>query len=343
MQSAISDQQLTRLLVMVVQLASEFGHDLDEHKILDIRRCWAGLQAHRSLQSERATFWSALHRYYQRGYSAGVLAELTAIPIDCMETQFERLGRGQFLQRSGTTLPLGPAGLHELNPGALDDPSAPSTGYILGFLWAQALLLRTHSGSYQGLRIILPLQDHAQLEMIRDHLGSTAPIIYPRPRVVSIDQVRPQCELRIDSPDLADRLVAYGYADRQGGPKDIGPRPEIRLAETAFWRGLFDGEGSIGRDAKASSPLAGWSLELSTSRPTFELFLDWLLDRLPGAEIDISPAGRSGRYVRVSIHGGSAVEVLTMLYPPGCIGLTRNVKLLRRIEQAAAVDTCIIK
>ena len=340
MRCEFRDRGITRLLVLFVYLASESGRDLDDHMIRYIRQCWAGLQDDRSLAPERDVFWSALHRYYQRGYPVSLLSELTEIGSHYMLVHLEAQALKTVVRR-GRVKPVRPsAGLYPVNAAALDDPSLPITGYVLGILWAQALLMQTHYGTYEGFRIILPLQDRSQLEFIRTCLGSTAPIIYPRPRVPAIERSSLQCELRIDSPELAGRLVDYRFGDRNGGgpgPRSVAPPAEIRVAEVAFWRGLFDGHGSIHLGSEERSPQCGCWLELSANRATCELFRDWILDRLPHARIELSPPGRSARFLTLTARGPSAVGILALLYPPGCIiGLTRNVRTARSIAKAAA-------
>ena len=333
MNATVSNQELARLLVLIVHLASTASRDLDDHMVRDIRRCWAGLQQHRGLISERDVFWAALYRHHLKGYSIDMLSELTGISIGILSVGLEKRDSACFSSARRTATSVPPVGLHQVDPNALDDPSRPITGYMLGFLWAQGLLMRTHTGIYEGIRVVLPQRDYAQLELIRRQLGSNAPITYPLSHVPTIDRAYPKCELRIFSQDLAARLVAYGYGNRVDRQREGAPPAEIRVAEAAYWRGLLDGDGCIRRDPRVTSPNSGWSLELAANRATCELFHGWLLDRLPHAAVKVRVNNTRSRYMRVVVLGASAVEAMAILYPPGCIGLERNV---RRASSAVA-------
>ena len=321
-----TDLELTRLSTLIVHYGSVADRPLDDHMCRDIRRCWQGLQKHHDLIAERDVFWNALHRHYMNGYSMELLADLTGISIGSFSNNFSARNLTRYPSSRRTQFAGPPARHYEVNPTALDDPSHSMTSYILGFLWADGSLMKGKlPDTYIGLRIVLKASDHLQLQMIRSHLGSTAPIQFLPSTRQPNGQRYPQCVLCIYSTELAARLVKYGFATREGGRSNSAPPDAIRSNELHFWRGMVDGDGCIQRDRRWKNPLSGWSLELAATRATVDLFRDFLERHLCNARIDIRLNGISTCNYRISVTGPSAAEAICLLYPAGYAGLERKL------------------
>ena len=333
-----TDQELTRLLTLVVHFSSISDRPLDDRMCHDIRRCWAGLQKHRELEPELDVFWLALHRHYMAGYPMQMLANLTGISIGSISNNFSARNLTRYSPSRRTQFAGPPARDYDVNPKALDDPSHPITSYVLGFLWADGCLLKGKTpGVYDGIRVVLKASDKAQLKLIRDRLGSTAPIcFFPSSRQANGKRY-PQAVLCIYSRAIAERLVEYGFASREGGRSNSVPPDAIRSNEIHFWRGMIDGDGCIKRDPRCKSPVSGWSLGLAATRATVELFHAFLERHLSNAKIDIRPNGISSCNYRLTVTGPSAAEGISLLYPAGCIGLHRKLERATWLREAVAL------
>lgn len=334
-QAMFSEQELTQMLALTVYLQSLNKKELTEQMLSSIRRCWTHLQSQREASLAKTLLMMGLYNHYVRGYPMARLAELTGIGIASISRWFSRLNLAAYPSTRRTVHAGPPARQYTVNPHALDDPSIPVVGYVLGFLWADGHLLPAASGGFEGLRVVLQQRDDDQLQLIRGTLGSNAPITYPVAIHPDTGNQYPQCGLAVYSTTLGAKLADYGFDSRNNGQSNASPPAIIRTAGCDFWRGFIDGDGCIRREARPDFPLSGWSLSVSAPRPTCELFQAWLKPQLLHARIDIRPNGES-RYSHVlSVSGPTAVEAMALLYPSGCVALKRKVDTVRRVLAAA--------
>ncbi|MFG3422219.1 hypothetical protein [Micromonospora sp. NPDC048063] len=167
---------------------------------------------------------------YQAGVTLGQLA--TAYGITEPSVRGLVLRRGVPLRRV----------VHTLRHDAFDELT-PDACYWIGFLFADGSISYRRNHIPQ-ISVGLAERDRAHLLKLRTFLGSTSVISAPSPTHHS-------CQFSVRSQRLADRLVALG---RYQGPINA------RLVESRdFWRGVVDGDGSVGvyrrsRSAPATMP-----------------------------------------------------------------------------------------
>ncbi len=108
--------------------------------------------------------------------------------------------------------------------------------YWLGFLLADGNLRRQGQRSWQT-RIHLAICDKSHLQKFLNFLQSDYPI-YDHSHTNS-------CMVTITSEALGDLLMSYGITPRKSRTAQV----DVRLADNRhFWRGVFDGDGYIGKD-----------------------------------------------------------------------------------------------
>jgi hypothetical protein len=144
-----------------------------------------------------------------------------------------------------------------VNPDFFESITSEVQAYVLGFLAADASVF------HYGFRIILARRDRAQLEKIRAALASDVPIFdYIN---ASFGKILPFSSLAIHRRKLVTDLAALGV-----GPKKsltIRPWQGPICLMPHYWRGVFDGDGSLG-----PKPPNDWRLGLCGSRFITEAF-----------------------------------------------------------------------
>ncbi|MEV6150329.1 hypothetical protein AB0L53_08290 [Nonomuraea sp. NPDC052129] len=202
-------------------------------------------------------------------------------------------------------------GKHSLREDAFDDLSADAA-YWIGFLFADGTVY-FRKGWKPHIGVGLSKRDREHLVKLRDFLGST--------HAISDISSNRACTFSVRSEKLADRLLALG---RYSGPIDR------TLAKSRhFWRGVLDGDGSVGEyGGKAQVRLVG-------KRRLLEAFNEFLASH-----------GMTGLTVRPhkSIHiigttGKPAKKIIHLLYGDAPTVLDRKADVARRIL-ADSVSKC---
>ncbi|MFV2112158.1 hypothetical protein ACFHW0_07420 [Micromonospora sp. LOL_025] len=189
--------------------------------------------------------------------------------------------------------------------------------YWIGFLFADGSI-SYRSNHIPQISVGLAERDRAHLAKLRTFLGSTSAISAPSPTHHS-------CQFSVRSHRLADRLAALG---RYEGPTDA------RLVQSRdFWRGVVDGDGSMGlyrrsRTAPATMP----QFRLVGRRHVLEEFLGFL--RAQGI-IGLSVRPHKSIHT-VGTTCGPAEKIVALLYRDASIALLRKAETAERILAAAA-------
>ena len=120
--------------------------------------------------------------------------------------------------------------VHTLRHDAFD-LLTPEACYWLGFLFADGCVTY-RAGHLPQISVGLAQRDREHLVSLRTFLGSTSSISAPSPTHGS-------CQFSVRSARLAERMTALGRYD--------GPLDERLTESRDFWRGVVDGDGSIGQ------------------------------------------------------------------------------------------------
>lgn len=209
-------------------------------------------------------------------------------------------------------------------PDYFDQIDTPEKAYWLGFLGADGCIVATPrhpEGDHLSIR--LAARDKGHLVKLRAATGATAGVH----EGVSNGFGKPtaSASLVIGSRRLTDALIALGIDPRKSatvkpwdGPADLMPH---------FWRGLFDGDGSIARKGEGL-----WTMFLCGSEACVRGFTAWAHE-ICGTTA--APYFRTGCWY-VSISGRHQVAKLARaLYGDATVSLDRKQERADRILAAA--------
>lgn len=146
---------------------------------------------------------------------------------------------------------------YTLNASCFDEITTEEQAYWLGFITADGGIIE--SGRTYALRVELAEADADHIRLLTAALGSNKPP-WTRTGLIGVS---------LDSWRLVERLGQLGLKPRKSatvepwsGPADLMPH---------YWRGLFDGDGSIYKVGTRTD----WCLNICGSRPCVEGFADW--------------------------------------------------------------------
>ncbi|MEV0324998.1 hypothetical protein AB0H63_00915 [Micromonospora echinospora] len=221
-------------------------------------------------------------------------------------------GMRGLLVRRGVTLRRT---VHTLRHDAFDILT-PETCYWLGFLFADGCVAY-RPGHLPQISVGLAKRDREHLVSLRTFLGSSSSISAPNPTQGS-------CQFSVRSEQLADRLVSLG--------RYKGPIGEHLNESRDFWRGVVDGDGSLGiyrRPGPSSSTFA--QFRLVGSRRLLDCFAAFLQRH-----------GISGLSVRphktiftIGTTCGPAEKIVTVLYSGAVAALPRKAAIAAKIMNRA--------
>jgi len=195
------------------------------------------------------------------------------------------------------------------------DQITPESAYWCGFLFADGnVYVRRNSNQQPVVSVGVAERDRNQLVKLRTFLGSTH-------KINEVSGSHPSCQLHVPSARLARRLYEFG---RYEGPIS----PEL-VTSRHFWRGLVDGDGSIGCYPKRPGGAPSPQFRLCGERRMLSAFLSFLrTDGTTGANLSVRP--------HKSIHGigttgQTAVRIIELLYEDAAVALDRKASTARLI------------
>jgi hypothetical protein len=156
------------------------------------------------------------------------------------------------------------------NPTYFDEIDTPEKAYWLGFIATDGCVRGFESGS---LRLVIKLarKDRAHLEILHHALQAKRPIRdteeWSKPPGTDERKKRPASVLDVCSPQIVNALVRHGITARKTDELQPWDGPAHLMRH--YWRGVIDGDGTIGTyDGEAKLGLCG-------SKPLVEAFLEW--------------------------------------------------------------------
>ncbi len=196
------------------------------------------------------------------------------------------------------------------------DVLTPSTLYVAGFLWADGCVSRADAiGKRQPvLACSLGVKDREHVFKLRAFFGSTHAITDDNEP--SGFGGGPMACFRVRSVKLCRALKRLGFAKK----RERHPVPELAQSRD-FWRGVIDGDGSLGVINHGERP----HLHLVGQLPTLECYRDFLIaNRLAKPEIK-----RTKTCCGVFIWGGrahskEASDIIRRLYTDNIFALARK-------------------
>jgi hypothetical protein len=152
---------------------------------------------------------------------------------------------------------------YHLDETFFDVIDTEAKAYWLGFITADGCVRTDHS-SHQ-LKVKLMISDAPHLEKLKTALAADYPITSGDRQGVA----GAWAALTVSSPHMIDSLASLGVTPR----KSLTVQPWDGHADLMrhYWRGLFDGDGYIGREAARNK----WTLNLCGSDACVAAFADW--------------------------------------------------------------------
>ncbi len=199
------------------------------------------------------------------------------------------------------------------HPDFFDQIDSPEQAYWLGFLGADGCMIATErhpEGDHLSVR--LAARDKGHLVKLKAALGAHASVLDGVSK--GFGKPAPSANLNVGSRRLTDALLALGVGPRKsatqepwGGPADLMPH---------YWRGLFDGDGSL-----AIKGPGLWTAFLCGSEACVRGFTEWA-HGICGT--NATPYFRTGCWY-VSISGRHQVAKLTRaMYENASVSLDRK-------------------
>ncbi|MET8353519.1 hypothetical protein [Micromonospora sp. NPDC005206] len=184
--------------------------------------------------------------------------------------------------------------------------------YWLGFLFADGCVTY-RAGHLPQISVGLAQRDREHLVSLRTFLGSTSSISAPSPTHGS-------CQFSVRSKRLAERLMALG---RYGGPLSDG------LTESRdFWRGVVDGDGSIGKYRRPSPSQSTFSqFRLVGSKRLLDSFAAFL-QRNDIGRLSVRP---HKTIYTIGTTCGPAEKIVALLYAEAEVALARKAEIAKNI------------
>ncbi|MFF5054454.1 hypothetical protein ACFY1S_14860 [Micromonospora sp. NPDC000663] len=201
--------------------------------------------------------------------------------------------------------------IHTLRHDAFDQMS-PETCYWIGFLFADGCVTYRPNHLPQ-ISVGLAQRDRDHLASLRTFLGSTSSISAPSPTHGS-------CQFSVRSARLAERLVTLGRYD--------GPIGEGLDESRDFWRGVVDGDGSIGTYRRPSPSQSTFSqFRLVGSKRLLESFAAFLRSH----SIDGLSVRPHKTIYTIGTTCGPAEKIVTLLYSEATVALARKAEVAKKI------------
>lgn len=175
--------------------------------------------------------------------------------------------------------------------------------YWIGFLFADGSV-NSRPGATLKISVGLAIVDRAHLEKFREFLGSS--------NTVGVNRDGEACQFSITSNKLAGRLLELG---RYEGVIDAG-----LTSSRHFWRGVVDGDGSIGAYPYGRSNRLRPQLRVVGRMALLKEFVTFLSrNRMP--QLYVHP---HKTIYSVGTTGGSAAEIACLLYADAKVALDRK-------------------
>jgi hypothetical protein len=208
---------------------------------------------------------------------------------------------------------------HALRHDAFDQLD-PEVEYWLGFLFADGCIEERPGNRQNALRLMLSARDVDHLEKFRGFLGAGSQV-----RRQATKKGYQAVVLVVHSDRLTGRLRAYGRYDG-----DIDQR---LLDSVDFWRGVVDGDGSLGLYERTALKKYGYgpqpAISLAGSERLVSQFRDFVSMSLGLNRIQMYPHPGS---VSVSWEWIQAQRIIDLLYRGAIVSLDRKQAIADQIS-----------
>lgn len=189
----------------------------------------------------------------------------------------------------------------------------PQACYWLGFLFADGCV-SYRPGHLPQISVGLAARDREHLDSLRSFLGSSSRISAP-------SRTHRSCQFSVRSQQLAKRLIMLGRYEGTVDERLTGSRD--------FWRGVVDGDGSLGIYRRSKTRTSSFpQFRLVGSRRLLESFVEFLQDNgIHGLSVRPHKA-----IYAVGTTCRPAVRIVGLLYADAIPALPRKAVIARSIS-----------
>jgi len=244
---------------------------------------------------------------YENGMSFKAIGNLFGVSDNAIRGLLNRRGLvSRTLSQSRRTLAC--------NHNYFNEPLDESRAYWIGFILADGSVNEKCYGRTTQLSIALADKDHAHLEKFKNAIASEHKII-----TVDYKTGHLGARLSISSSELVDSLSKFNIFPNKSANQlfsDLIPHHLL----PHYFRGYFDGNGSISRHQSSK-----WAISNVSSESFLKSFLTWVYDN---THASLPPIGFSYGIWRVGWAGTHRCkEILDLMYKDASIYLDRKKTL----------------
>jgi hypothetical protein len=243
-------------------------------------------------------------RRYAAGESGSALSREYGISTACVYSACRT--RGVARRSSQTVLHDKCRALNPCNDAAFDELT-PDALYWIGFLWADGCVRRNRIG------LTLASRDKEHVDAFRRFCGCSNGTIKGR----SDGHGHFSSGFVMYSLHATQRLAALGFI---GTKKERVP-PAALATSAHFWRGVIDGDGTVG--VYKTRRWAGERISLVGGHGTINAFLEYARAVTGPHSSHLSDCGN---YAQMQFSGGRAYDLLGILYGHGGTALARKAE-----------------
>jgi hypothetical protein len=205
------------------------------------------------------------------------------------------------------------------------DVIGEASAYWAGLLMADGdVRFRSPTAAY--VRVRLTANDREHVEQFRQFLGTSVPATFERKKPHDGYQSRATCGVVVCSLRLATALGRLGVVQNK---TMAACASEMVTGNRHFWRGVVDGDGSMGAYPTGHSNLYP-ALSLVGARPLVGQFLEFAKTVSPGCAATVRPH-RS--IWGVSLVGSHGYRLIAHLYGDCSVALKRKALLAGQIVE----------
>ena len=203
----------------------------------------------------------------------------------------------------------------------LFDLKEPNYSYIIGFIQADGHLIKASRGRGK-MSIELSFRDGAILRKIKKIIPVYS-YIKTRIRNTNFKKNYKSISLLVCDKNFRDTINYYGIP--YGKKSDIIKPPIYDYSENDYWRGIIDGDGSIGftKDNKPFISLVTASYKL------FKSYCNFIYKHI-GVKHNPKRNNRDNVY-NVILFKEDCKKLISILYYDNCISISRKYKLSKKI------------
>lgn len=174
--------------------------------------------------------------------------------------------------------------------------------YFYGLFLTDGYLLK-HNGKITGIGIEVGIVDIPLIKQLQDYIPFSS--IYYRKRKTNFKEEYESCIFQYYRKDLPEQLLSFGFPEFD---KTINAKPPNTFYdEVAFWRGVIDGDGSIGVWKNGLS-----FISLCTKSEQLKQDFCIFLEKITGRKYNPKRNQRDNVY-NIGCNGGSAKKVIKNL------------------------------